>query len=65
MPKMFNTLLLDAGLKLSDVRLLRHKDKRAAQERTPYDLWYENRPLFDVFQSTQEIYNRSRLSVPC
>jgi hypothetical protein len=35
MPIMFNTNLLEAGLHLADVRLLRHKDNRAAKRRIP------------------------------
>ena len=31
MPIMFNTLLLEAGIPLSSVRLLRYKDRRAAK----------------------------------
>ena len=35
MPIMFNTILLAADFRLADVRLLRHKDKRAAKGHTP------------------------------
>lgn len=64
MPIMFNTLLADAGLKLSDVRLIRHKDKSAKRGQTPYELWRDNRSLFELYQSTQTIANRSKLSAP-
>lgn len=50
MPIMFNTILLAADFRLADVRLLRHKDKRAAKGRTPYELWRDNRPQFDLYQ---------------
>jgi hypothetical protein len=40
---MLNTILLAAGFDLGDVRLLRHKDARAAKGRTPCELWRENR----------------------
>jgi hypothetical protein len=58
---MFNTLLNTAGLPLSDVRLLRHKDNRAAKGRSPYELWRDNRPQFDLYQSTQRTENEARL----
>ena len=61
MPLMFNTILRDANLPLGDVRLLRHKDKRAARGRTPYELWRDNRQQFDLYQSTQSVKNQSRL----
>jgi hypothetical protein len=61
MPIMFNSLLRDSGLPLSEVRLLRHKDKRAQRGRTPYELWRDNRPQFDFYQSTQGVDNEPRL----
>src|SRR5262245_9114638 len=61
MPILFNTLLEAAGLPLAEVRLLRHQDKRAEKGRTPYELWRDNRPQFDLYQSTQSIDNESRL----
>jgi hypothetical protein len=62
MPIMFNTILIEAGFSLADVRLLRHKDKRATKGRTPYELWRDNREMFDLYQSTQAIDNRGRLN---
>jgi len=63
MPMMFNTLLREvAGLKLPDVRLIRHKDKRAKRGRSPYELWRDNRPHFDLYQSTQSFSNRNKLT---
>ena len=47
MPLMFNTLLREAGIPLADVRLLRHKDQRAAKGRTPYELWRDDRQQFE------------------
>jgi len=61
MPIMFNAILTEAGLSLADVRLLRHKDKRATKGRTPYELWRDNREQFDLYQSTQNIDNREKL----
>ncbi len=65
MPMMFNMLLREAGLALADVRLLRHKDKRAAKGRTPYELWRDNRQQFDLYQATQRVGNRDKLRAPC
>jgi hypothetical protein len=62
MPILFNTILTDAGLNLSDVRLLRHKDKRAARARSPYELGRDNRQQFDLYQSHQRIDGRERFN---
>jgi hypothetical protein len=65
MPVHFNTLLREAGLQqLEDVRLVRHKDRRADRGRTPYDLWLDDRPQFELYQSTQSIRNRAKLNAP-
>jgi len=64
MPIMFNTILREAGLPLSDVRLIRHKDKKATRGRTPYELWRDNRPQFELYQSTQSIPNRKKFTAP-
>jgi GIY-YIG catalytic domain len=63
-PIRFNTLLLEAGIPLSNVRLLRHKDKRAAKRRSPYELWRDDRQQFELYQSTQSIQNRAKLNAP-
>jgi hypothetical protein len=62
MPMTFNTLL--KGFTLSDVRLLRHKDSRSAKGRTPYELWRDQRPLFEKYQSTQGTKNEAKLNAP-
>ena len=62
MPIMFNTILKAAGFDLADVRLLRHKDSRAVKGRTPYELWRDKRPLFDVYQATQGVANHAKLN---
>lgn len=62
MPIMFNTLLSHAGLDLDDVILVRHKDNRADRGRTPYEMWRDNRPAFEDYQSHQDVKNRSRFS---
>lgn len=64
MPIMFNTILREAGLSLPGIRLLRHKDKRASRGRTPYELWRDNRPQFDLYQATQSVGNESKLRAP-
>jgi hypothetical protein len=64
MPIMFNTILRETGLPLTDVRLIRHKDKRSARGRTPYELWRDSRPQFELYQSTQSIPNRKKLTAP-
>lgn len=55
---MFNSLLRDAGIPAAEVRLLRHKDQRAAEGRSIYELWRDNREAFERYQSTQRIKNR-------
>lgn len=64
MPLMFNTLLEEAGFHLEDVRLVRHKDKRAARGVTPYDLWCDEhtRPLFERYQSVQAFHKEKILN---
>ncbi|HUQ71437.1 MAG TPA: GIY-YIG nuclease family protein [Planctomycetaceae bacterium] len=62
MPVMFNSILRDAGIAPTDVRLIRHKDKRATRGRSPYELWRDNRPLFDQYQCSQRVENRKKLS---
>ncbi len=64
MSLMFNTLLRDARIPLSDVRLLRHKDHRADKGYSPYDLWLDAREQFEIYQSTMGIDGRKVLNVP-
>jgi len=61
---MLNTILREAGLALSDTRLLRHKDNRASKGRSPYELWRDGRSQFELYQSTQRLQNRKKLNVP-
>lgn len=61
MPIMFNTILRAADFQLADVRLLRHKDTRAAKGFTPYELWRDNPQQFDWYQATQSIKNQNKL----
>jgi hypothetical protein len=62
MPIMFNTLLTQAGIALDKVILIRHKDNRADKGWSPYDLWRDNRPVFEDYQSHQGKDNRSKFS---
>ncbi|MBN1911347.1 MAG: GIY-YIG nuclease family protein [Pirellulales bacterium] len=64
MPLTFNMILREAGIPLSNVRLLRHKDTRAAKGRTAYELYRDDRRQFEVYQSLQKINNRSKFKAP-
>ena len=64
MPIMLNTILREIDLPLNDIRLIRHKDKRAKRGFTPYELWRDNLSQFENYQSTQSIPNRAKLNVP-
>jgi len=61
---MFNSILTEAGLNPADVRLLRHKDKKALKGRSPYELWRDDRQAFHLYQSLQNIAIRTRLNAP-
>jgi hypothetical protein len=63
-PIMFNTVLRQAGLSLTDVCLVRHQDSRAARGRTPYELWRDDRPAFDLYQSHQKKASHQKFSRP-
>ena len=62
MPLLFNSLLAQLGLSPENVILLRHQDKRSTPGRTPYELWRDNRPAFENYQSCQTVENRSKFS---
>lgn len=64
MPIMFNTILRQEGIDPSEVRLVRHKDRRAARGRTPYELWRDNPSEFEWYQSTQDTGNRKKFTAP-
>lgn len=61
---MLNTILNETGINPKYVRLLRHKDKRAKKGSTPYELWRDKRPQFELYQSIQRISNRKKLAAP-
>lgn len=47
----FNLLLRDAGLDPTDVKLVRHQDRRVPSERMPYELWRAG--TFELYQRVQ------------
>lgn len=59
---MFNTVLQEGGLSLTEVILLRHQDQRAARGRTPYELWRDNTSAFNLYQAHQGTDGRPKLS---
>jgi hypothetical protein len=61
-PILFNSLLAQIDLKPEQVILLRHQDKRAARGRTPYELWRDDPPAFESYQSIQSFENRPKFS---
>jgi hypothetical protein len=50
-PLTFNDLLRKVGCQLDRVRLLRHKEPGALRGRSPYELWRDDRPAFEVYQA--------------
>ncbi|ODA67566.1 hypothetical protein A7A08_01600 [Methyloligella halotolerans] len=62
MELLFNSLLDQMGIAPGSVRLLRHQDSRSDKGRTPYELWRDDRPAFEEYQSTQSPSNRTKLS---
>lgn len=60
MPITLNTILTEAGVSLADARLLRHQDHRALKGYSPYEMFRDDRPLFEGYQSHQAIKNRNR-----
>ncbi|QDU00409.1 hypothetical protein V6x_00820 [Gimesia chilikensis] len=64
MPLMFNTILTEGGLPIEKVRLLRHRDQRAAKGLKPYELWRDDRQRFEQYQSHQDFGNHTKLNHP-
>jgi hypothetical protein len=64
MPLMLNSILSEANLSPKDVRLIRHKDTRSSKGRSPYELWRDDRPQFEFYQSHQSFNNRKKLTAP-
>jgi hypothetical protein len=63
-PLGFNTLLCGAGVRPSDVRLLRHQDTRAARGRSVYGLWRDDRAGFEAYQRWQRADHAARFASP-
>jgi hypothetical protein len=59
MPLMFNSLLRDHGISAKEVRLLRHAKRQGAPGPSPLQVWREDRPRFEAYQSTQPLKDRS------
>jgi len=57
----FNTILREAGIPPAAVRLLRHQDQRAAKGRSPYELWRDDRPAFEIYQGSHALSKRAKL----
>jgi hypothetical protein len=49
MPFLFNSLLTQYVFDPANVILVRHQDQRATPGRTPYELWRDNRPVFERY----------------
>ncbi len=62
MPIMFNAVLAQNLIDPAATILLRHQDQSADPGRTPYDLWRDNRPAFELYQSIHALAKRQRLS---
>lgn len=60
MPLTFNQALEAYGIEPSQVRLLRHQG-RGPTGQTPFTLWRDQRELFEAYQATQQVKDRSRL----
>ena len=50
----FNTLLEIAGYNLSQFRFLRHQQAAATRGHSVYELWRDDHPAFEAYQSVQE-----------
>ena len=57
---LFNSVLAQNEIDPANVILLRHQDTRAPRGRTPYELWRDNLPAFEHYQSVQSIPNRPK-----
>jgi hypothetical protein len=62
MPIMFNSVLINAGLALEDIRLLRHADTQGSNRGcSPFELWRDDHERFLLYQASQTFKNRKRL----
>jgi hypothetical protein len=62
MPIMFNSVLKQNNIDPADAILLRHQDRRSVPGRTPYELWRDNRPAFELYQSAHSFHNRPKFA---
>lgn len=62
MPILFNTLLEQNEIEPGDVRLIRHKDRRAEKGRNPFELWLYDTESFEKYQSIQGIDGEVKLN---
>lgn len=60
MPLTFHMVLEAYGIEPARVCLLRHQG-RGRTGRSPYTLWRDQRKLFEAYQATQQVKDRSRL----
>jgi GIY-YIG catalytic domain len=50
----FNTLLNDAGIPISETRLVRHQDRSAESGQSLYDIWRSKDGRFELYQRLQK-----------
>jgi hypothetical protein len=62
MPIKFNSLLEQYGVSPDTVILLRHQDQSANRGRTPYEMWRDDRPAFELYQRIQSINSRPKFT---
>jgi len=62
MPIMFNMLLAQAEIPAEKVILIRHQDNRADKGRSPYELWRDDRAMFEDYQSHQGFGNHAKFN---
>lgn len=60
----FGMLLDQAGIKRSDVRLLRHQDNRYSGRYTPFAMWRDDRARFEAYQELQALGDAPKLRAP-
>jgi hypothetical protein len=62
MPLTFKTALVDASIDPKKVRLLRYQDSKVDYGRTPYEMFKNDRPSFELYQSHQSSERRAHLN---
>lgn len=61
MPLLFNSILEQSNIPLKDVRLIRHKDRRADKGKNPFELWLTDHENFEKYQSIQSLDSEAKL----